>query len=278
MTQEGIQRLQNIQLMIMDEIHRVCVENHLSYYMIGGTALGAIRHGGFIPWDMDIDIAMPREDYEEFISISGKALGLLYSCHTYKTNKNYHIPHAVVVLNNSSIKYKNDHLNPHIDRMGIYVDILPLDQSPDDLSKRLSQQKSIIRYVSFLEARFSCIYDTDSSIKRLLKKFRRLCLSVIPLEVVYGRLNSVMMKYDSIQCENWCSMVSHYSFKKLTMPKEIFGTPTLTPFAGREYYAPEKIYDYLTRTFGDYTKLPPEDVRLRQIESIVDASWPSNII
>ena len=89
MTQEDIQRLQNIQLMIMDEIHRVCVENHLSYYMIGGTALGAIRHGGFIPWDMDIDIAMPREDYEKFISISGKALvvviltgiiSLIFSC------------------------------------------------------------------------------------------------------------------------------------------------------------------------------------------------------
>lgn len=277
MTQESIQRLQNVQLMIMDEIHRVCVENHLAYYMIGGTALGAIRHGGFIPWDMDIDIAMPRGDYEKFISISDRTLGEPYSCHTYKTDKNYHIPHAIVVLNNSSIEYKNDYLNPHIDRIGIYVDILPLDHSPDDLLKRLSQQRSIIRYKNFLEARFSCIYDTDSIIKRLFKKFRRLCLSVIPLKMVYCRLNSVMTRYNSVPCENWCSMVSHYSFEKLTMPKEIFGAPLLTPFAGREYYAPEKIDEYLTRTFGDYTKLPPENVRLRQIESIVDASWPSNI-
>ena len=68
MTPEKFRELQLVQASIMDDIHRVCVNNNLRYYMIGGTALGAVRHKGFIPWDVDIDIAMPREDYETLLN------------------------------------------------------------------------------------------------------------------------------------------------------------------------------------------------------------------
>ena len=66
MIQEELKKLQDTQLKMMDLIHDFCVKNDIKYYMIGGTLLGAVRHKGFIPWDLDIDIAMMREDYNKF--------------------------------------------------------------------------------------------------------------------------------------------------------------------------------------------------------------------
>ena len=71
---EYIKRIHEEILKVMDEIDRICRDQGLQYYLIGGTLLGAVRHGGFIPWDDDLDIAMPREDYETFLAICPSVL------------------------------------------------------------------------------------------------------------------------------------------------------------------------------------------------------------
>lgn len=87
MTYEELRKIQEQQIRIMDEIHKLCVKKNYRYYMIGGSALGAVRHKGFIPWDVDIDIAMPRKDYDAF-SIEGyKDLPNFLEFHDYKTDK-----------------------------------------------------------------------------------------------------------------------------------------------------------------------------------------------
>lgn len=83
MRQEQIGELRMSLLTIMDEIHRVCEENNITYYIIGGTALGAVRHKGFIPWDTDIDIAMRREDYDKFLACANKKLKSNFYCACY---------------------------------------------------------------------------------------------------------------------------------------------------------------------------------------------------
>ena len=87
MNQKELENLQRVQLTIMDEIHKLCVNNKLRYYLIGGSALGAIRHKGFIPWDVDIDIAMPRKDYELFITQYSKQINPKFSVIDYPNDK-----------------------------------------------------------------------------------------------------------------------------------------------------------------------------------------------
>ena len=112
MNQQELESLQRVQLTIMDEIHKLCVNNNLRYYLIGGSALGAIRHKGFIPWDVDIDIAMPRPDYELFITQYCKQINPRFSVIDYRDEKNYYPPHALVILNNSVLVQEINELNP----------------------------------------------------------------------------------------------------------------------------------------------------------------------
>ena len=91
-----LRKLQLTQLEILTEVVRICHSNKLRYYLIGGTLLGAIRHKGFIPWDDDLDIAMPRKDFVKFISICRTELNSRYFLHYYTTDFNYYLPFAKV--------------------------------------------------------------------------------------------------------------------------------------------------------------------------------------
>ena len=80
--------LQKCQFEILKEFIKVCKENNLQYYLVGGTCLGAVRHKGFIPWDDDIDVAMPRKDFNKFVALQDKFPKHLF-IQTYKTDKNF---------------------------------------------------------------------------------------------------------------------------------------------------------------------------------------------
>lgn len=272
MTSEKFRALQLVQAEIMDDIHRVCVQNNLKYYMIGGTALGAVRHKGFIPWDVDIDIAMPREDYERFIEIANDELNTRFACHTYKTDKVFYSPHMIVTLKNSSIRLKD--VAPNVTRWGIYVDILPLDQVPADKKarKRHAHMLKFVKYVKFYKE--IGIYDYNSIGVKLLKKLLRAFLSCFSYYSLNLLQQKIAMKYNDLpDTGEICSTLSHYKYEKLCMPKSVFGNPQLYCFEGREYYGPEKMEVYLTNIFGDYMKLPPKEVQDELKMAVIDANW-----
>lgn len=116
-----IEQSKKIQLDILLAVHEFCLKNHLSYYLTFGTLIGAIRHNGFIPWDDDIDIFMPRGDYEKFIS-SFKADN--YQCYSLEKDKKYPFPYAKVV-DTRTIKEEPLHISKKI-KMGIDIDVFPL--------------------------------------------------------------------------------------------------------------------------------------------------------
>ena len=106
-----LRNIQLCELKCLKEIKRTCEKNSIPYFLIGGTLIGAVRHKGFIPWDVDIDIAMPRSDYEKFIEIANNELNSKHECQTYKTHKNFTSPHILIVLKNSSIIFNSDLIN-----------------------------------------------------------------------------------------------------------------------------------------------------------------------
>lgn len=280
MNQKELETLQNIQLTIMDEIHKLCVSNNLRYYLIGGSALGAIRHKGFIPWYVDIDIAMPRKDYEFFISQCPKQIDFKFRIIDYRSEKKYNPPHALVILKNSVLVQELNELNPQMPNHGIFVDVLPLDIAPNNPEQRKKQERDLIKIKKLKEKKVSLIYSKDTTFLIILKKIRRFLFCPISLKRLNRRQQDIMMRYDYLE-ENentlWCSMASHYKYEKLCMNKSVFGEPLLVDFAKRQYYVPNKVVEYLTTLFGDYMKLPPEKEQLRLRNLFKYARWNNNL-
>ena len=121
-----LNKLHSIQVEILDEIIRICDSNNLDYYLIGGTLLGAIRHKGFIPWDDDLDIAMPRDAYDKFISLCYSELSDDYILDSFKNNSGYWLPFIKIRKKNTIYEEKAISAKRNIPK-GVWVDIFPLD-------------------------------------------------------------------------------------------------------------------------------------------------------
>lgn len=130
---------------ILSWFHNLCNNNNLNYYAIGGTALGAIRHGGFIPWDDDIDVGMPRTDYEKFIKIANK-YSKKYAIEYPGINKDFLYPYAKIydtqttLIENKRYKIKR----------GIYIDVFPLDGIGNTKKESLKNFKKIDILINML--------------------------------------------------------------------------------------------------------------------------------
>lgn len=268
MTQEEIRKLQNAQLEIMDEIHRLCVENKITYYMIGGTLLGAVRHKGFIPWDLDIDIAMKRSDYVRFKEICNEKLNSRYVYRDFENTRNFNYPHALVCICNTELYTQYDNLNPKAENMGIYLDIFPLDYAPDNDHLRFKQAQRIIRLRMLKAYRVNYRF-SSSVIKRIARTIIRTVLIWTSVDKINQKEQEVMQWYNKGKSNTLCSMASHYSYTKQCMDESIYGHPTLLDFEGRKYYAPEKYKEYLLQLFGDYMKLPSKEEQMANLDSFV---------
>lgn len=124
MDNETLKRLQAIETSILVDIAKVCNEESITYYLSSGTLIGAVRHHGFIPWDDDIDIAMPYSDYIKFLQIGQDKLGSKYFLQTFETDENYSNNFARVRLNGTT-QMRPEHSNVHM-HQGIWVDIFPI--------------------------------------------------------------------------------------------------------------------------------------------------------
>lgn len=261
-TNTPLRRAQLAQMQIMDKIHDLCLRYNIKYYLIAGSALGVRRHGGFIPWDVDIDIAMPREDYEIFLSHS-KELSPIILCDTFYNNKNHLSPHALAIWSNSKLVLKNDNINNIKDRK-IYIDIFPLDYVPDSMLLRKLQKHSILLIKKIKKLKNGKCFPSNSALTKIIKK----TISIMFRPITFGKINHLLDKIMSMCKKNksglTCSMASHYKYEKQTFNSSIYGKPTMEKFEDRRYCVPEHIEEYLTQLYGDYHKLPSKETQEAQ--------------
>lgn len=267
MDMNQIQELRNTLLDIMDEVHRVCVENHVDYYIIGGTALGAIRHKGFIPWDTDIDIAMKRPDYDRFMKICNQKLAKCFFCSHYENTAGWYHPHALVFKKGTMIHWNREYYRKKKD-IPVYIDIFPLDRCPVEEEKKREQEKKV-RKKLFLQSRRECIlYQRNSWMVRMTKRIVSALLHIQSNKSFNHSLDQEMKHYSDYVSSEICSMASHYSYSKQCMEESIYGKPVLYAFENRAYYGPEQITVYLQKLFGDYMELPPVEKRTEYMDYI----------
>lgn len=248
---EYLAKLHEEILVIMDEIHRVCCDNNISYYLSYGTLLGAIRHKGFIPWDDDMDITMPREDFNHFISIADKCLRHPFKLKWINTDKN-HVRLFAKVYNSNTL-FKEDGYD--FLSYGIYIDIFPIDFSPS--YSKLSEKKK--REIMFLH---NIIWHRIRRHVAIKYWPSRIIGSVFSNRLItkYAIKRSVdFSKHGKTHYVNFCTP---YSVEKETIPIEWFGKGKLYVFEDRQYIIPEQPEKILAHIYGiNYMELPPENKR-----------------
>lgn len=242
------------------EFIRVCDEHHLRYYLVTGSALGAVRHQGFIPWDDDIDVAMPREDAMKLLKLKDE-FRYPYFLQHYTTDKSY--PYPYMKLRDSSTTYIENLMQFHPINHGIWIDIFIID----GMSKKETLTKK--RKNAWLWFLFYIVYAANFWAKPTWKTFiPQLFLYVISLLLLPFKINNWLIKaidrsmqkikYDEAR------LVGAYLLwggNKEAMPKHLYGKGTKAIFEGLEVVIPEYYDEYLTRRFGNYMALPPEDKR-----------------
>ncbi len=252
--------LQMEEFKIMKLVKHICDKENLSFYMIGGTLLGAVRHKGFIPWDDDVDLAMPREDYEKFLKVSGDYFPNNIFLQNFRTDPDYRY-FITRILNKNILVDERRFKNTDTSQAYAAVDIFPIDGSPDSkiLRKIYYGRVLLRRYLISL-----CYRDTiDSERKRSkLERAALVILTKIPFEKIFAP-NGIKENLDKLLIKNKmedsiCSgtIMGAYRLREM-VPTNMFGTPRYYDFEGEKFPGPELADEYLTHMYGDYMKLPP---------------------
>ncbi len=256
-----IKEIQKLQLELMKELHNFLQEKNIQYYLIAGSALGAVRHKGFIPWDDDIDIAIYREDYEKFINLA-KDFNTRYEVVNFSNKNNCDFLLTRIYIPNTYIKLSSIE-KTKLDKR-LYLDIFPLDNVPEDETERIKYENKIRKKKALISRIDARDYGTGKlqllvkkTISFFLKPFRKSILS---------STDRLLKKYRHIDTSLTCSLCSQYSFEKQVMLKDIYGEPSLIKFEDTEFYAPMKLNDYLTKLYGeDYMQVPPIEKRRKSM-------------
>jgi lipopolysaccharide cholinephosphotransferase len=252
-----LRRLQLTELEILNEVVRICEKNKLQYFLIGGTLLGAIRHKGFIPWDDDLDIAMPREDYEKFILSSKNELSKEYWLHCSGTDPNYWLPFAKVRKKGTVFdEYNSRNI---VANKGIYIDIFPLDNAKKEKSLFQSIQALLCKKLSSIILWKRGFFEGKPkiAINIILKIVKH--KSLMELSTYQQKVMSIYKKSNS---KYFVNLGSNYNYTKQTIPKDKYYPPVKVEFEGKLFNAPND-WDYiLNRIYGDYMKLPPVEKRI----------------
>ena len=256
LTPGELRAIQLHELECMAVIDRICRTERLRYYMAGGTLLGAVRHKGFIPWDNDIDIAMPRKDYEHFLKIAPEQLGEKYFLKHYKTDPFCVVAYAKICENGTVFKEElTAHLSTH---HGIFVDIFPLDFAPESRIKRQVEYlyRTLLKRICFVKLKIKCRRGKWVS---ALVKIPSMFFS---RSFLWNRIERNAKRMNSKPTDLIMSAYSAYGAERELMHPEDYGVPVEMEFEGHLLFAPVQAEKLLSKTYGNYMELPPENQRV----------------
>lgn len=272
-TQNELRRMQEILLMIYRDVSRVCRENGLTLFLGGGSALGAVRHKGFIPWDDDMDLMMMREDYEKFKAIFDEHLSEKYVLQVpgAKGKKPTNLFMKVVLKGTTCLELVQQNApGEH----GLWVDIFPIEYAPKNkLIRRIKgfftdalAYACVSNYLLTFDSSQMRAYVKGSKgarINRLIRLIIGDMMSFLPYETWYNFFDRVSRGRRETGYITIPTGIRHYMGE--LHKKDAFLPAKEILFEGEKALVPGNYHEYLSQLYGDYMTPPPEDKRERHL-------------
>ncbi len=264
--------VQKIQLDILENIIRICDENIIEYFIDSGTALGAVRHKGFIPWDDDIDIGMKRPEYNRFLEAAQEKLGDDYFLQTFQTDNDSPFYFAKVRKNGTKFveMYCRD-LDMH---HGIYVDIFPYDQMANNRFLRVWQALCVNFFKNIYISK--CVKGSSIPQKNILGKIKLAARAIIHIllkpvskKVLFNALDRAIQKFDDQEktpVTNWADNKGYWR----SMDYDMIYPLRKMQFEHLTVNAINRVDVWLEKAYGDYMTYPPECERVGHRPVLLD--------
>lgn len=260
-----LKRVQTIELNILKDFMQLCDQHGLQYFGIAGTGIGAIRHKGFIPWDDDIDVALPRKDYEKFLKLAKKYLSEDYIVMNCETNENY--PLMTTRLMKRGTIFREEALKNIQCPLGIFLDIYPFDHISDDPILFKKQARQAWFYSKLLILR-SIPYPVLGFKGAKAKVVHGICACVhyvmaglhISKKKLYLKCKSISTRYNDQDTKRIDFLCDTTPYMNIYNVEDVFPLKKMS-FEDVELNFPNNMHDNLTGMYGDYMKLPPVEKR-----------------
>lgn len=245
-----LRRMQMRMLDILTEVDKICKRHNIPYWLAGGTLLGSIRHGGFIPWDDDLDIELMREDYLKLIPLLMKELPDDFAIQTNKTDKNFFLTFAKV-RDKKTIISENGQSDKNYKYRGIYIDIFPMEYS----------NRPLLKLSSYLN------YYIVGALSKM--KNDRLGIKCTMTNLIYCFLQCLYECFRLLPLKSKKVGYSYGVYFPLRCPFNVIFPISKILFEGKEFNAPSSPPAYLESNYGNYMVLPPEEFRETHVEEIL---------
>lgn len=233
-------------LEILREFDRICIKHNIQYFLSGGTCLGAIRHGGFIPWDDDIDIDVWHTDYKKLKSILQRELPNWIKVQTPETDQGYYHFYMRLVDINSHLEYQDNFVRRKMKFTGLFIDILPLNHSFSYKARGFINRRLRLAYSM---SRVGAKNKYNEFISHIFLPFYKL------LWFIYHLLSNISPR----------EKVSH-ALPSIHNPELKYSNcfpPSRIKFEGHEFWGPAKPHEYLEGLYGkNYMDIPPQSKRI----------------
>ncbi len=259
LSEKLLQKVHVLELKIAIEIKRICEKHEIPYFLLAGSALGAVRHGGFIPWDEDMDIGMRRPDYERFLAVCETDLGSEFFLHTWDTDPDYPFSFAKVRLNGTHfVEAVSKDAGLHD---GIFVDIFPFDNAPDRAFQRRLQgiRYALCKRLLWIKKGFGT--NMKETRRQAVRYYLFLLFSkLFPYEAVKSYFRKVETKFNH-KTTAYMAIDGSYTYERETIRREWAENLIPIQFESEEFPIYQNYHAYLEHMYGDYMQLPPMELR-----------------